>query len=96
MFICSSVDGHVGCFHLLALVNNAAMNMNIHVVVQFFKTLKINTYRMIPFIFSMWVYASCTWYVCKCVEKGLRDAHKTFVSLPLEWEKNGVMKEKTL
>ena len=26
-FIYSSVDGHLGCFHVLAIVNRAAMNM---------------------------------------------------------------------
>ena len=30
-FIHSSVDGHLGCFHVLAIINSAAMNNGIHV-----------------------------------------------------------------
>ena len=30
-FIYSSVDGHLDCFHVLAVVNSAALNIGVHV-----------------------------------------------------------------
>ena len=33
-FIHSSVDVHLGCFHALAIVNSAVMNISVHVSFQ--------------------------------------------------------------
>ena len=37
----SSADGHLGCFHVLAMINSAAMNTGVHVSLSDLVSLKI-------------------------------------------------------
>ena len=40
-FIQSSVDGHLGCFHALAILNSVAMNIGMHVLFELWFSLDI-------------------------------------------------------
>ena len=41
-FIHLSADGHLDCFHVLAIINSAAMNIGVHVSLSILGTLKLN------------------------------------------------------
>jgi len=53
IFIHSSVDGHVGCFHVLAIVINAAINIRVHVSFQIVFCLDICPGVELPLIHQM-------------------------------------------
>ena len=40
-FICSAVDGHLGCFDVLVIVNSAAINFVVHVFFELWFSLDI-------------------------------------------------------
>ena len=46
----SSADGHLGCFHILAIINSAAVNIGVHVclsdLVSSLKTLSLSLQKI--------------------------------------------------
>ena len=49
-FICSSVDGHLGCFCVLGIVNNAAVNIQMHA-----------SFQIMVFCGYLWGFSVAQW-----------------------------------
>ena len=47
-FIHSSADGHLGCFHVLATINSAVMNIGVHVSLSILAKQILRTTREVP------------------------------------------------
>ena len=78
----SSIDGHLGCFHILAILNSAAVNIEVHVsfwVSDFFFFLL--TYPGMELLFSTVQSLSCVWLFAALWTA----AHQTSLSITNSW-----------
>ena len=81
-FIYSSVHGHLGCFHILAIVNSTTMNLRVHVAfLSFFFFFHLCFFFFFTFFF-VWIYSpkwDC-WIIWKLFLVFLRNLHTVFHS----------------
>ena len=80
LFITSSVEGYLNCFHLLAIVNSAAMNILVQVFVQ---TLIFSSFRYIP---RSGIAASYDDSVCNLLRKCQTVLYSDFTILNFYWQ----------
>ena len=72
IFIHSSVDGHLSCFHVLGIINSAVMNIGMHV-----------SFQIRVFIFSRYKLRSgVAWYIIT-IFRLLRNLHILMVAAPV-------------
>ena len=65
-FIHSSVDGHLGCFHVLAMINSAAVNTGVHVsfqIIVFSRSGIAGSYGSVYFLFGKLLFPSLFFYL---------------------------------
>ena len=76
-FIHSSVDGHLGCFHILAILSYAAIKLEVHV-----------SFLINVFIFSRYMPRSLYWraYVSTILsEERIQVFYFLYLQCPVQW-----------
>ena len=82
-FIHSSVDGHLGYFHVLAIVNNTTMNIGMHIsyqgVMEINYNIGVDIYSLLLLLFSCSVMSN------SLRPLGLQHACQASLSLAISW-----------